>query len=242
MKTLSFSNSTTGSTSLLSCPATGTIVLIVDNIVSTPCTHVVQPIIATMSQPLLHTSTNINSMQTRSKSGIYKPKVYTTIVALLDHFQEPSSVQQALQLPHWKTTMEAEYSALVRNGTWRLVPKTKRMHIVLNKWIFKTKLKAYGSLDKFKARLVAKGFQQHAGVDFSDTCSPVVKASSIRIIFTLVIAYNWDIHQIYINNAFLNGILHEDVHMCQLEGFVSSTHPTHVYKLIKSLYGLKQAP
>ena len=30
--------------------------------------------------------------------------------------------------------------------------------------------------------------------------------------------------------------------MCQLEGFVSSTHPTHACKLIKSLYGLKQAP
>ena len=242
MKTLSFSNSTTSSASLLTCPATGTIVLIVDNIVSTPCTHVVQPIIATMSQPLLHTSTNINSMQTRSKSGIYKPKVYTIVVALLDHFQKPSSVRQALQLPHWKTIMEVEYSALVHNGTWRLVPKTERMHIVLNKWIFKTKLKADGSLDKFKARWVAKGFQQHAGVDFSDTFSPIVKASTIQIIFTLVVAYNWDIQQVDINNAFLNGILHEDVYMCQPEAFVSSTHPTHVCKLIKSLYGLKQAP
>ena len=123
-----------------------------------------------------------------SKSGIYKPKVYSTAVVLPNHFQEPSSVRQALQLPHWKTTMEVEYSALVHNGTWRLVPKTERMHIVLNKWIFKTKLKAYGSLDKFKARLIIKGFQQHVGVDFSYTFSPVVKASPIRIIFTLVVA------------------------------------------------------
>ncbi|WJZ93380.1 hypothetical protein VitviT2T_012325 [Vitis vinifera] len=82
----SFSNSTTGSASLHSCLATGTIVPVVDNIVSTPCTHVVQLITATMSQPLLHTSTNIHSMQTRFKSGIYKPKVYTVVVALPDHF------------------------------------------------------------------------------------------------------------------------------------------------------------
>ena len=116
------------------------------------------------------------------------------------------------------------------------------MHIVQNKWIFKTKLKADGSLAKFKARLIAKGFQQHVGVDFAGTFSPVVKASTIRIIFTIVVAYNWDIQQVDINNAFLNGILHEDVYMCQPEGFVSSTHPTQVCKLIKSLYGLKQAP
>ena len=89
--------------------------------------------------------------------------------------------------------MEVEYSALVHNGTWRLVPKTERMHIVLNKWIFKTKLKADDSLDKFKAKLVAKGFQQQANVDFSDTFTPIVKAPTIRIIFSLVVAYNWDI-------------------------------------------------
>ena len=110
--------------------------------------------------------------------------------------------------------MEAKYSTLIHNGTWCLVPKTEGMHIVQNKWIFKTKLKADGSLYKFKARLVSKGFQQHTGVDFSDTFSPVVKASTIRISFTFVVAYNWDIQQIDINNAFLNGILHEDVNMC----------------------------
>ena len=37
----SFSNSTTGSASLPSYPATGTTVPIIDNMVSTPCTHVV---------------------------------------------------------------------------------------------------------------------------------------------------------------------------------------------------------
>ncbi|RVW84143.1 Retrovirus-related Pol polyprotein from transposon RE2 [Vitis vinifera] len=170
-----------------SCPATSTIVPIVDNIVSTTCTHVVQPITATMSQPLLHTSTNIHSMQTMSKSGIYKPKVYTAVVVLLDHFQEPLVFRQALQLPHWKITMEAKYSTFVRN-----------------------------------AKLVAKGFQQQANVDFSDTFTPIVKAPTIRIIFSLVVAYNWDIQQVDINNAFLNGILHEDVYMCQPEGALVS--------------------
>nr|GEV89566.1 hypothetical protein [Tanacetum cinerariifolium] len=36
--------------------------------------------------------------------------------------------------------------------------------------------------------------------------------------------------------------LHEEVYVCQPEGFVDPDHPTHVYRLKKALYGLKQAP
>ncbi|KAL6338564.1 hypothetical protein AAG906_021279 [Vitis piasezkii] len=68
------------------------------------------------SCPTTGTTVPIVDNITRSKSGIYKPKVYIVVVALPDHFQEPSSVRQALQLPHRKTKMEVEYSALVRNG------------------------------------------------------------------------------------------------------------------------------
>ena len=109
-------------------------------------------------------------------------------------------------------------------------------------WVFRTKLKVDGSLDKYKARLVAKGFQQTPGVDFFETFSPVVKASTIRIIFTLAVSRGWDIQQIDINNAFLNGDLHEEVFMSQPDGFVDQAKPTYVCKLHKALYGLKQAP
>ena len=71
-----------------------------------------------------------------------------------------------------------------------------------NKWVFIGKHNPDGSIQHYKARLVAKGFQQTAGIDFTETFSPVIKPCTIRVILTLVASYNWDIQQIDINNDF----------------------------------------
>ncbi|KAH9699266.1 retrovirus-related pol polyprotein from transposon RE1 [Citrus sinensis] len=99
-----------------------------------------------------------------------------------------------------------------------------------------------GSISKYKARLVAKGFHQTQGVDFFETFSLVVKPCTKRIILSLAVMNHWLIRQLDINNAFLNGILTEEVFMHQPEGFIHPQFPSHVYKLTKALYGLKQAP
>ena len=81
------------------------------------------------------------------------------------------------------------------------------MHIVSNKWVSRTKFKANGTVDCFKARLVAKGFQQTLNVDYFETFNPIIKPSTIRIVFTLVVTHQWSIQKIDVNNAFLNGDL-----------------------------------
>uniref|UniRef100_A0A803NLS4 Reverse transcriptase Ty1/copia-type domain-containing protein n=1 Tax=Cannabis sativa TaxID=3483 RepID=A0A803NLS4_CANSA len=144
-------------------------------------------------------------MVTRSKAGIFKPKVYLGQSKWTNISEEPASVEAALARLGWNNAMGSEIAALKRNQTWTLVPR-------------------------------------RAGIDFGETFSPVIKASTVRIVLTLAVAKSWDVRQLDINNAFLNGTLEEDVFMYQPKGFEDSEKPDFVCKLHKSLYGLRQSP
>jgi hypothetical protein len=122
------------------------------------------------------------------------------------------------------------------------VPAPPGANVVTGKWIFKLKLRADGSLERYKARYVLWGFTQRPGVDFDETFSPVVKPATIRTVLTLALARDWPVHQLDVTNAFLHGTLTETVYCTQPVGFVDPTQPDMVCKLNKSLYGLKQAP
>ncbi|KAE8672711.1 hypothetical protein F3Y22_tig00111834pilonHSYRG00003 [Hibiscus syriacus] len=86
-----------------------------------------------------------------------------------------------------------------------LKPLPRARKAVGCKWLFKVKRKPDGSVDRLKARLVAKGYSQMVGRDFYETFSPVVRASTIRIVLAVVVMKEWPLRQIDINNAFLNG-------------------------------------
>jgi histone deacetylase 1/2 len=187
---------------------------------------------------------------TRSQDGIVKPKKITdgriqydrVCFANYSATGEPTSISEALSDPKWKLAMDEEYSALLKNNTWHLVPASRGTNIIDCKWVYKVKRRADGSIDRYKARLVAKGFKQRYGIDYEDTFSPVVKAATIHLVLSLVVSHGWHLRQLDVKNAFLHGVLEEEVYMRQPPGFEDSSRMGHVCKLDKALYGLKQAP
>ncbi|KAA0067320.1 putative mitochondrial protein [Cucumis melo var. makuwa] len=157
------------------------------------------------------TPRNTHAMQTREKSGIFKPKAFhiTTTIPTLTSYTETS------KYPEWRNAMCEEFNALQAQGTWSLVPRHPSMNIVGYKWVFRIKYNPDGSVARHKARLVAKDYHQIHSFDFDETFSPVVKKPTIRIILSLAAQYSWSLTQLDVKNAFLHNILTETVYMSQ---------------------------
>lgn len=115
-------------------------------------------------------------------------------------------------------------------------------NVVGCKWVFKTKLNPDGIVKRYKAGLVTKGFHQRLGLDYHDTFSPIVKPTTIRLLLSLAISFNWSLTHLDVSNAFLHGDRDEPVFMTQPSGFVDKDKPSFACRLRKSLYGLKQSP
>ena len=130
----------------------------------------------------------------------------------------------------------------MRNKTCHLVPEQRGKNIIDCKWVYRIKKKADGSVDMYKARLVAKGFKERYGLDYEDTFSPVVKAATIRLVLAIAVSRGWSLRQLDVQNAFLHGVLEEEVYMRQPPGYENKKTPHYVCNLDKALYGLKQAP
>ncbi|WJZ98737.1 hypothetical protein VitviT2T_017246 [Vitis vinifera] len=109
--------------------------------------------------------------------------------------------------------MECEFQVLLKNETWTLCPRPPEKNIVPSKWVFKSKRQPDGSIERLKARLVAVGYLQCSGIDFFDTFNLVIKPSIVHMVLALIVSFNWDIRQLDVSNAFLHGILDEEVYM-----------------------------
>jgi isopentenyldiphosphate isomerase len=79
------------------------------------------------------------------------------------------------------------------------------------------------------------------GLDFGETFAPVAHLEAIRILLAFTASKRLKLYQLDMKNAFLNGVIGEEVYVRQPSGFENPKYPDRVYKLSKALYGPKQA-
>lgn len=109
---------------------------------------------------------------------------------------EPSNYEEASKSDEWSAAMHEEMESIDRNNTWDLVEFPEGKAPIGCKWLYKPKINANGSVQKFKARLVAKGYSQQEGIDFDDSFAAVAKLNTIRMLIYLAKIHKWKLHQL----------------------------------------------
>ncbi|GJX10475.1 retrotransposon protein, putative, ty1-copia subclass [Tanacetum coccineum] len=125
----------------------------------------------------------------------------------------------------WIDAMNAEIQSMMDNMVWILVDLPPGCKTVRSKWILKKKTNMDGIVHTYKAHIVTKGYTQLYGVDYEETFSPVADIRAIRILISIAAYYDYEIWQMDVKTAFLNGYLDEDIYMVQLKGFIDPNHP-----------------
>ena len=164
-----------------------------------------------------------------------------------DDENDPKNYKDAMRskLAHaWHDAMVEEYKALMERNTYELGVLPSGVKAVTAKWVFKTKRKADGSIDKLKARWVARGFTQVKGVNYDITFAPTARPTSFRVLVQKAINHAMCLRQLDVKSAFMNARLdNDDIWIEQPEGFVQfGSNGEKLHGRMKgSVNGLKQS-
>ncbi|GJS56920.1 putative ribonuclease H-like domain-containing protein [Tanacetum coccineum] len=155
---------------------------------------------------------------------------------------EPKKVIQALTDPSWIEAMQDELLQFKLQKVWTLLDLPYSKRAIGTKWVYKNKKNDRGIVVRNKERLVAQGYTQEEGIDYDEVFAPVARIEAIRLFLAYASFMGFIMYQMDVKNAFLYGIIEEEVYVCQPPGFEDPQFPNKVYKVEKALYGLHQAP
>jgi len=165
--------------------------------------------------------------------------------AYVTYASEPRNYYEAIQSPaskQWEKAMSAELAQLKQTGTYAWVPEAPQgRRVVGSRWVLKEKCDGQGDVVTYKARVVAQGCSQVPGQDYNATFASVARFTTLRALSAIAAHEDWELHQVDVRSAYLQGDLEEEVYMRVPDGAVKPGKEGWLWKLRKALYRLKQA-
>ena len=156
----------------------------------------------------------------------------------------PSTRRQAMsseQKDLWVEAERKEIESIQKKKVLQPAQLPRGKKLLRTKWVYRVKYGAGGELKSYKARLVACGYAQIFGVDFDETYSPVIRLTSLRLLFAISAQLGLIIHQMDVDTAFLHADITEEIYIKPPEGMPLPIG-MNCFRLKKALYGLKQSP
>ena len=90
----------------------------------------------------------------------------------------------------WKEAMEREIRELLGRKTWESVNIPHGRRATKSRWVFAIKYLSDGTIERFKARFVVCGYSQIHGVDYEQSFSSTMRATTLRTLVALAAQEN----------------------------------------------------
>ena len=175
------------------------------------------------------------------------PMVLSSDAELL---QPPQSYDEAVNGPfaiRWKESMSREIQGLLEHRTWdvvsrKTIPNGRKP--CKSKFVYALKYDRQGNIDKWKSRFVCCGYSQQQGVDFHESYSSTLRASSFRLILALAAYHKLSLDQIDVTSAYTQALIDDvDIWVEPPRGFeeYEADGTSKVLKLNRALYGSRQS-
>lgn len=144
---------------------------------------------------------------------------FSDFLSKLPTNNDPKTFQEVVKDPNWCQAMNLKLSALELNNTGEISDLPPGKNVIGSKWLYKTKYRSDGTIERNKARLVIQGCGQQKGVDFYETFAPVAKMTTVRALLAVAALRRWHTCQMDVINTFLHGDLYEKVYMRLSQGY-----------------------
>ena len=153
--------------------------------------------------------------------------------------------KKAQDFDKFQIAMQEEIARMIKNEIFEEIPRhlmDKTKTILRAVWSHRRKTTPAGEIYRHRSRLCVDGSQQKEGIDYTETYSPVISWTTVRVLLILSVLLNLKTKAVDYVQAFPQATLAEEdsVYMQIPEGYKATT-PNSVLKLKKNLYGLKQA-